>query len=102
VTATLGLGEIQPAGQALDLNFNYDFESGLVPEAWTNHSLDMDDEYTISLFDALHMYGDRQGSIQIVVRYHAWFLPWTFTRRFRFETRRQSNGKLYWYSLPAK
>ncbi len=102
VAASLGLGEIQPVGKALDANVEYDLQGELAPTAWSNHSLDMDDDYTISPFDVIRAYGDRQAAIQIIVLYNLWVLPWKITRRFRFETHRQSNGKLYWYSLPAK
>jgi hypothetical protein len=102
VSAALGLGEIQPVGKPLDSDVGFDSPGGLAPVAWSNHSLDVDDSYTISPFDIIHAYGDRQAAIQIVVQYNLWLLPRTFTRRFRFETRRQSNGKLYWYSIPAK
>lgn len=102
VSASLGLGEIQPVGKPLDPNVGFDNPSGLARTAWSNHSLDMDDSYTISPFEMIHAYGDRQAAIEIVIQYHLWLLPWTVTRRFRFETNRQSNGRLYWYSIPAR
>ncbi len=102
VSASLGLGEIQPVGKPLDPDVGFDNPSGLARTAWSNHSLDMDDSYTISPFEMIHAYGDRQAAIEIIIQYNPWLLPWTVTRRFRFETRRQSNGRLYWYSIPAK
>lgn len=101
VSASLGIGEIQPVGKPLDPNVAYSEQGSLMPDSWTNHSVDMDERFTITPFDVVHAYGDRQASIQIIVSYQPWILPLERQKRFRFETHRQTNGKLYWYALPS-
>ena len=101
VTASLGIGEIQPVGRPLDLSSAYARQGGLVSKAWADHSLDMDDKFTITPNDLLqHITGPREASITIVVDYQPWVLPWPLEKKFRFATHKQSNGNLYWYSIP--
>jgi hypothetical protein len=102
VSAVLGIGEIQPVGKPLDADIAYRDQGALAPAAWSNHSLDMDDHFTVSPYDVVHAYGDREAAIQIIVSYKPWILPLDRQKRFRFQTHRQTNGKLYWYALPTK
>jgi hypothetical protein len=102
VTATLLINEVQPFGVPLDRDIPAaEMGSGFVRPAWTNHSLDMDDKFTVSPSDIVHFTTPREASIAILVSYQPWIVPWTRRKVFRFATHRQTDGKLYWYSLPA-
>jgi hypothetical protein len=101
VSASLGIGEIQPVGKPLDPVVEYAEQGTLTPDAWIDHTLEMDDHYTITPYDVIHATGDREAAIEIVVSYNPWIMPFRRKRIFRFATHRQTNGKLYWYSLPS-
>ena len=100
VGAALGILEIQPLGIPLDSHLPPYKNGGLVRSAWANHSLDMDDRFTITPSDSIRTKTPREASIAIVVSYQPWVLPWTRKKIFRFATHRNENGTLSWYSLP--
>lgn len=77
-----------------------------LPE-WKNHTLNMDERFTISIADVIkldkskgiRLYG---ADILIVVSYKPWLLPFSREKVFRFITRQQTDGNLYWYSYPMQ
>ena len=77
-----------------------DFRTRLTREAWTNHSLDIDERFTVTPEDVIHG-PSGAADIAVVVIYRPWFIHWDREKLFRFKTYRQTNGNLYWYSFPS-
>jgi hypothetical protein len=99
VSVYLGLGQLEQNGQPFDRRLRYDFSSRVTQPWWMDHTLDMDERFTITPAELFHgNYTD--GEIAIVVSYKPWFLPWTREKIFRFKAYPQSNGKVIWYSVP--
>jgi hypothetical protein len=71
----------------------------LVRPEWKDHTLNMDDRFTITPADLFRH--AKEGEIATVVMYKPWILPLQREKVFRFLTYRQTNGNLYWYSLPS-
>ena len=65
---------------------------------WHEDEIGVDHSYTISLQDLLHVKGApiSYADISIEVEYQPAFLPWHQRASFRFTTRVQGDGKLYW------
>jgi hypothetical protein len=87
----------------LDPNFTPTFDSQVFRSDWANHDLDMDEKFTISPDQFIHITNGLpvEGDIAIVVSYQPWIFPWKREKLFRFKTYKQTNGNLYWYSTPA-
>lgn len=106
VNVLLGVGEIVPSGASPALRptpgFIPDFTSRLAFGAWQHHVLEMDDRYTVSLADSFDFgkTGPRWADIAIIVSYKPWILPFHREKAFRFITRKQTNGQLYWFRCP--
>jgi hypothetical protein len=72
----------------------------LVPAGWQHAQMGMDEWYLISLDDAFKTpqpTAFESGDISIYVEYHPWFLPWTRHKESGFFTKKQNDGKLYWF-----
>jgi hypothetical protein len=72
---------------------------------WIDHTLGMDERFTITPGDIFSppIGGSIDGAeFGIVVQYRPWILPWKREKTFVFVTHRQSNGQLYWYSIPDR
>jgi len=70
---------------------------------WTDQNLSMDERLTITLADLFGLVpGARVAGAEfgMIIDYNAWFVPWQQHKVFAFVTRRQTNGQLYWYSIP--
>ena len=103
VTVAVGVGQIVPATKEMDRTFVPTFESEIVRSGWDRHSLGIDEKFTIALEDAFRPSPDARFSgadIAIIVNYKPWFLPLAGKKIFRFVTRRESDGHLYWFSVP--
>jgi hypothetical protein len=79
-------------------------ENGSVARVeWQDHNLSMDERFTITPTDlfqpapGVRLSGAEFG---VVVEYNPWILPWRREKVFAFTTRKQTNGHLYWYSIP--
>jgi hypothetical protein len=87
-------------------------------EEWTQHRLGMDETFDITPGDVFSIGSDVSGNmpalrfppdvslqkaeISIIIEYYPWFIPLQRSKTFRYETHRQTNGKLYWYSVPLQ
>jgi hypothetical protein len=104
VTAFLAIGEITfENGPVPTITGDEDFGSELFRPEWKNHSLDMDERFTITPADIFKCCDSNKVSsadIAISVMYQPWFLPWKREKKFRFVTKKQTNGLLYWYAAP--
>lgn len=105
VGVRIALGEI--IAEPLPFNPPKRFElgsGGFDRIGWLHHTLEIDEPYTVPV----SMFGLGKGErlsgadLAIVIRYKPWFLPWHRDKAFRFQTYRQSNGGLYWYSVPME
>lgn len=76
----------------------------LTMPSWTDQSLNMDERLTITpsdWFGTATKTGRFSGAeFGIVVEYNPWLLRWKREKVFAFATRQQTNGQLYWYSIP--
>jgi hypothetical protein len=74
----------------------------IIKPEWHDHTLGMDERFTITIADLLVNQGSglTWADMAIVVSYKPWILPWRREKMFRFITRKQTNGRLYWYSFP--
>jgi hypothetical protein len=99
VSASIAIGEVVSRGHELDPNWIPNWSSRMAIPEWSNHSLAMDDRFTITPGD---VFGGNwgQADIAIVVIYRPWIFPIDREKLFHFRTHRQSNGHLYWYSIP--
>ena len=77
-----------------------DYQTTFTPTQWANHALNVDDSLTIILTDIINRADD--GDIAIVVSYEPWILPIRLRKTFRFVTRRQNNGRTYWFAQPTE
>jgi hypothetical protein len=71
----------------------------LVRPEWKDHTLNMDDRFTITPSDLFSR--AKHAEIAIVVIYQPWIIPLQREKTFRFVTHTQSNGTLSWYSQPS-
>jgi hypothetical protein len=101
VTAYVAIGQVANISAKLDPNFEPTFTSRLFRPEWRDHTLDMDERFTITPADVFGS-GWGEADIAIGVIYRPWFFPMTREKNFRFKTHRQTNGSLYWYSVPMK
>jgi hypothetical protein len=83
----------------------------LTDTLWEHHDLGMDEKFTISpsqFFNTKDGWSGPNGvafesaDIAIMVKYKPWFIPYRQSKVFRFQSHRQTNGKIYWYSIPLK
>jgi hypothetical protein len=103
VNALLGIGQIVMEPAQMIPHFKPTFESRITYKTWTNHSLTMDERFTITISDAFNVTKSIRvagADIAIIVSYKPWFLPIKREKIFRFVTHKQTNGNLYWYSQP--
>jgi hypothetical protein len=105
VSAVVYLGEIAFGKFSINPPHSFRYDSKLAPQFWSGHRLSSDERFTITLTDILQ-YNSRDpeyfrgADIAIGVSYQVWKIPITLERQFRFTTKRQSDGQLYWYSSP--
>jgi hypothetical protein len=104
VGARIALGRVVAEPLPFDPPKHFEYGSGgFTRPEWNNHTLAMDERFTIT---PQGMFGMQPGAklsgadLAIVVRYRPWFVPIKREHAFRFITHRQSNGELYWYSRP--
>jgi hypothetical protein len=77
---------------------------------WVGHKLQIDESFTITLVHLIalgkvppYVPARLSGAdVALIVEYRPWILPWHVRRIQRFVTARQSDGKLYWYSIPLE
>ena len=102
VEATVGIGDICPKDYPLpcpDAQFPdpvRDYPSGMRRNEWGPHDMAMDDRFTFALND---VYGSvpRYADIAVIVQYEIPWIHWKREKTFPLFTRKQTNGKLYWY-----
>lgn len=112
VTVSIGIARvivrINGKPGTVEIRGNTTWGTRFTTGAWKEHSLDMDDRFTITpeeVFCPVGQPGQRtweDGDIAVIVAYRPWFTPFNRERIFRFKTQRQTNGNLYWYSVPPK
>ena len=75
------------------------------PDAWSSHTLAMDERFTIALEDVVslrqstHLNG---ADISIIVNYEPWLIPYRREREFKYVTKTQRDGRLHWFSVPQE
>jgi len=100
VDVSFGLGQMGFGGVPLRHNVVPSFTSLQALSEWRGHSLSRDEGYTITLGDFVNGGGPEPltgADIAIVVRYKPWILPWKCEEVRRSVTKKQTDGKLYWY-----
>jgi hypothetical protein len=105
VNVSLGIGQIVTYPRQIDPNFIPSFESRLTCQEWCNHTLNMDERFTISIAKLLNLKSPARlngGDIAIVVSYKPWISPFYRDKIFRFIAQKQTNGFFYWYSYPLE
>lgn len=104
VTVGFALGELMMGRLYPKANTSPDFASVIVPAEWSEHTLSPNERYAITPAD---LWSPAPGShleyadIAFVVFYRSWFDPRSHKALFRFQTKRQSNGRIYWYPVPV-
>jgi hypothetical protein len=103
VNVSFGLGQMGFGGVRLRQNVVPNFTSLQALSESRGHSLSRDEAYTITLGDFVNG-GEPEpltgADIAIVVQYKPWILPWKCEEVRRFVTKKQTDGKLYWYHYP--
>src|SRR5258708_1207593 len=110
VDISLTIGEVATEPFTIDPNRQIDWtnpkrRSEIAHVNWRGHYLAMDDRYTITPSDVFGLgQGARLGGATIAVNvdYRPMWLPWKREKVFRFNTRKQTNGQFYWYSVPLE
>jgi hypothetical protein len=105
VTVLLGVGRIVFGTGRLDPNVVPNFRSRLVRPEWQHHRLAMDERFAVTVGDLFRTDSTARVSaadIAVVVTYKPWLLPLSGEKVFRFVTKRQTDGLLYWYPLPLQ
>jgi len=103
VSAFLAVGQVVPPGKELDPTWVPNWQSRLFLPEWRDHLLGMDERFTITPGDIFSISKEgpwAEGDIAIVINYEPWWLPVEREKIFRFKTHKQTNGHLYWYSVP--
>jgi hypothetical protein len=103
------LGEIA-IGKPFEAVVNPNFEergARFFNPNWRDHRLGMDERFTITLGDMYNCCKPgwppiNGAELGIIVEYTPWILPWKQEKAFAFVTHKQSNGQLYWYSIPDR
>ena len=78
-------------------------ETYLFRPEWKGHTLGMDERFTITPADLITCCGSSPSAgaeFGVAVEYSTWIYPFTRRKIFAFATHKQSNGQLYWYSIP--
>jgi hypothetical protein len=103
VTVGFVLGELMIGRLYPKANTPPDFASAIVPSGWSEHTLSPNERYSITPADLWSLAPGSNveyADIAFVVFYHSWFDPRVHKALFRFQTKRQSNGRIYWYPVP--
>lgn len=103
LNVSMGLGQVVTEPAQINPNFVPNFMSRLARPEWANHRLSMDEKFTITIGDLFSFGGEAKLSgadIAIVISYRPWIIPLRREKIFRFVTKRQTDGQLYWYSRP--
>ena len=103
VDVSFGMGQMGFGGVALRPNFVPTFTALQTMREWSGHSLARDEAYTVTLSDFVNGGGPEPltgADIAIVVQFKPWFLPWKCEEGRRFVTKKQTDGRLYWYHYP--
>lgn len=72
----------------------------LMFDPWFRPWLAIDEKYDIAIEDLFKAPPLAYADIAISVTYNPWRLPVRLEKQFRFETRKMSDGKMYWFSKP--
>jgi len=106
VNVSLGVGQVTTFPRLPDPNFIPSFKSRLVRPEWKNHTLAMDEKFTVLIEDIFTARSDSLmvsgADLAIVVDYRPWFLPINKEKIFRFKGRPVTNDLFYWYFFPLK
>lgn len=100
---SIGIGQVVFEPAQVDPNLFPKFENRFTPPEWLNHRLSSDERFTVTIGDIFQMgHGVRLSGADIVISisYKPWILPFRSETVLRFITKKQSDGRLYWYSLP--
>jgi hypothetical protein len=104
VTVGFALGELMIGRLYPRANTPPNFASVIVPSAWSEHTLSPNERCSITPADLWSLAPGSNleyADIGFVVFYHSWFDQRRHRALFRFQTKRQSNGRLYWYPAPV-
>ena len=105
VRVMLGIGQIVTGSKKLDPNFIPSFESRLTRPDWMQKRLAVDERYTITIGDMFRLGNGVSMSgadIAVVIMYRPWIIPIDREKVLRFVTKKQTDGRLYWYSRPIE
>jgi hypothetical protein len=105
INISIGIGQIVTEPAQIDPNFIPSFKSRLIRPEWMHHRLYMDDRFTITIGDIFSLGPSIRLSgadIAIVVSYNPWFIPIKKEKILRYVTKKQTDGRLYWYSRPLQ
>lgn len=69
---------------------------------WFRPWLAIDEKYDIAIEELFEGLSIGYADIAISVAYNPWHLPITLEKQFRFETRKLSDGKMYWFGRPIE
>lgn len=100
VTVGFALGELMIGRIYPKANTPPDFASLIVLSEWADHNLSANERYSITPADLWSLAPGSSveyADIGFVVFYRSWFGQRRHKALFRFQTKRQSNGRLYWY-----
>lgn len=104
VSAWLGTGQVVTQPKKPSPGWIPNWQTRISKSEWKNHKLTMDERFTVTPADVVGLGPSASleyADIAIIVVYRPWILPLHREKVFRFDTRRQTNGLLYWYSKPV-
>ena len=99
---SVALGNIKTAKNIILQGSDKQFRSLLRRPEWTHQQLDMDEKFSITIADLFNVRTNPviEAKIRIHVSYNPWLLHFIKRQKsFGFELKRQTNNKLYWYSI---
>ena len=100
VAPSLAIGQVI-GHDTPDLNFVPSYESELTSPQWGPRDLSKDDRFTVALDDIFLPSGGATivyADMAIVIRYEIPIIHLKQKKIFPFISRKQTNGKVYWYS----
>ncbi len=70
---------------------------------WAKHTLGPHEPYDVNPGEVMFVTPNAllYAQLDLFVSFQPWKIPWSFSRAFRFETRRLSDGTIQWFHIPS-
>jgi hypothetical protein len=105
---TIGVGICQSVTEPSQFDYGHHCDTDnltmFTEKEWSDQHLSADQKLGVSFGQVIQLAGGAKlsgGDLAAIVKYHWWFVPYEFTKTFRFVTKKQADGTLHWFSRPV-